>query len=160
MTCQHMTYSTGPALPFLGPCDGAEENRAAHGCVSFVDTCRHCGAQRRSNVNQCHVEDGPWDRTAAREAEAAAERLAAAKRMVAAARARLVVPLYTMIVVREGVHAWVEDDGCIETTAWHDGDVIRGSATLDELAAVAPEFLARAAEYRRAVLALDAARAA
>jgi hypothetical protein len=35
------------------------QNPAAHGNICVVDTCR-CGAQRRTNVNQIHVERGPW----------------------------------------------------------------------------------------------------
>lgn len=35
------------------------ENRAAHGAVEFVDTCR-CGARRRRLSNGRHQELGPW----------------------------------------------------------------------------------------------------
>lgn len=35
------------------------ENRAAHGNVCVVDTCR-CGAERKTNVNGRHIERGPW----------------------------------------------------------------------------------------------------
>jgi len=35
------------------------ENQAAHGNICRVDTCR-CGATRRTNINQSHVERGQW----------------------------------------------------------------------------------------------------
>lgn len=35
------------------------ENRAAHGAVCHVDTCR-CGATRETNSNGRHVERGGW----------------------------------------------------------------------------------------------------
>ncbi len=33
---------------------------ASHGCVTHVDECR-CGAIRRTEVNQQHVERGTWE---------------------------------------------------------------------------------------------------
>jgi len=45
-------------IPFFGPV-AARENKAAHGSVCVVDTCR-CGMVRRSNRNGQHVERGPW----------------------------------------------------------------------------------------------------
>lgn len=45
---------------YSGPIQGARENRAAHGNVQVIDTCS-CGATRRTNVNQGHVERGPWE---------------------------------------------------------------------------------------------------
>jgi hypothetical protein len=44
--------------PFAVPVS-RRENRAAHGCVTLVHTCR-CGAVRRLNVNGRHIEAGPW----------------------------------------------------------------------------------------------------
>lgn len=35
------------------------ENRAAHGCVEEVARCR-CGAIRRRNLNNGHVESSGW----------------------------------------------------------------------------------------------------
>ena len=35
------------------------QNQAAHGNICVIDTCR-CGAERRTNVNQNHVERGAW----------------------------------------------------------------------------------------------------
>jgi len=45
---------------FTGPVGGpGRENRAAHGGVCQVDRCA-CGAERSTNINQCHVERGQW----------------------------------------------------------------------------------------------------
>jgi len=44
--------------PFFGPV-AARENRAAHGNVCVIDTCS-CGAERRTNRNQGHLERGTW----------------------------------------------------------------------------------------------------
>ena len=38
------------------------ENRAAHGGVRLVATCK-CGAERETNVNGPHVERGRWVET-------------------------------------------------------------------------------------------------
>ena len=38
------------------------ENQAAHGNICRHDVCR-CGATRRTNINQMHVERGPWVET-------------------------------------------------------------------------------------------------
>ena len=35
-------------------------NRAAHGGVTFTETCDACGASRQVNQNQRHIEVGPW----------------------------------------------------------------------------------------------------
>ena len=39
--------------------DNRQDPRA-HGWVEYRDLCR-CGAMRRSNVNQCFEEVGPWE---------------------------------------------------------------------------------------------------
>jgi len=43
---------------FSGPVSD-RENRAAHGNICTVDTCK-CGATRRTNVNGRHIEKGQW----------------------------------------------------------------------------------------------------
>lgn len=45
---------------FSGPIPGARQNQAAHGNIVEIDTCS-CGAVRRTNVNQQHIERGPWE---------------------------------------------------------------------------------------------------
>lgn len=44
--------------PYSGPVKW-KANPAAHGNVVEIATCR-CGAERRTNINQQHVERGPW----------------------------------------------------------------------------------------------------
>lgn len=44
--------------PFVGPVV-RDQNRAAHGGVCVVETCR-CGARRATNVNGSHQEEGAW----------------------------------------------------------------------------------------------------
>jgi hypothetical protein len=43
---------------FAGPV-AERENPAAHGNIVQIDTCR-CGAERRTNINQQHIERGAW----------------------------------------------------------------------------------------------------
>lgn len=43
---------------FFGP-SSHDENRAAHGNICVIEECE-CGAERRTNVNQCHIEEGEW----------------------------------------------------------------------------------------------------
>lgn len=45
-------------MGFTGPVS-ADENRAAHGNVCLVETCK-CGDVRRTNVNGRHREVGKW----------------------------------------------------------------------------------------------------
>ena len=64
-TCQHMTYTTGPALPYDGAVAhidraGTKVNLAAHGNVRHVSTCDTCGARRSQLINGMHVETGVW----------------------------------------------------------------------------------------------------
>lgn len=54
----HRAWGESRTEPFFGPV-GRDENPAAHGGVCEVETCR-CGATRRTNVNQQHVERGQW----------------------------------------------------------------------------------------------------
>lgn len=43
---------------FTGPVS-RDENRSAHGNICQHETCR-CGAERRSNINGRHIEQGDW----------------------------------------------------------------------------------------------------
>jgi hypothetical protein len=64
---------------FSGPVS-CDENRAAHGNICEVEYCR-CGARRARNVNQCHVEQEPWDlpiRVAHEHSDACNRRMSAA----------------------------------------------------------------------------------
>lgn len=69
--CTHEHTTAGVDRGFAGPVvTGDRENRAAHGCVTYTETCDRCGAQRQTNQNQCHLERGSWGPSRAeREAE-------------------------------------------------------------------------------------------
>ena len=63
MAHRHAAQSTSHR-PYFGPVTGDlsgyyRQNSMAHGNVTRVDRCR-CGAERRTNVNQGHVERGRW----------------------------------------------------------------------------------------------------
>ena len=60
MTCKHSHLKTGPDRCFSGPVRVTDQNPAAHGNVTYTETCTDCGAERSVNVNQCHVEEGEW----------------------------------------------------------------------------------------------------
>lgn len=60
MNCQHTRTESGRDYGFRGAIPDAEENPAAHGCITYTETCLSCGARRGINQNQCHVEIGPW----------------------------------------------------------------------------------------------------
>lgn len=85
--CKHDRHEITNEVCFTGPIAGADENRAAHGNVTWTHTCSDCGAERDQNVNQWHVETGPWgvSRAERDRAEAAQKRAArqAAERVLA-----------------------------------------------------------------------------
>lgn len=59
--CVHMSTHVTRTTGFTGPVAyGDDENPAAHGCVRDDEVCDDCGATRAVNVNQRHVEEGPW----------------------------------------------------------------------------------------------------
>lgn len=61
MTCKHRETVAGNDRPFAGSVAApGHENPAAHGNISYEETCSRCGATRRLNLNQRHVEYGPW----------------------------------------------------------------------------------------------------
>lgn len=74
MNCAHVTTATGRERCFSGPVytpPYTEENRAAHGCVAYTETCDGCGAERFWNCNGAHMERSAWGLSAAeREARA------------------------------------------------------------------------------------------
>lgn len=41
-----------------------EENRAAHGSITYTEECSICGSRRQVNQNGRHFEYGPWGETA------------------------------------------------------------------------------------------------
>lgn len=44
---------------FTGPVNNDERNEAADGNITRIERCA-CGAERRTNINQRHVESGEW----------------------------------------------------------------------------------------------------
>jgi len=60
LQCAHRA-ETWATRPFEGPVykPVGDERPAAHGNVTLVETCR-CGAERRTNVNGRHAEQGSW----------------------------------------------------------------------------------------------------
>lgn len=36
-------------------------NPASHGNITVTQTCKDCGTYRRINVNNRHIEKGPWN---------------------------------------------------------------------------------------------------
>ena len=62
-TCKHLRTEDGPERCYSGSVavhPYTAENRAAHGCVTWVETCLECGAERAVNGNYGHREYGPW----------------------------------------------------------------------------------------------------
>jgi hypothetical protein len=61
--CSHANTTTGQMYGYTGSVAKhpyTHENRAAHGAVTYTETCQLCGAQRRVNSNGRHQEYSPW----------------------------------------------------------------------------------------------------
>jgi hypothetical protein len=70
MSCAHARVVHGKHYSFAVPVNTGgvtEENRAAHGGVSYDEICVECKAVRRVNRNGRHFECSAWVRPAARE---------------------------------------------------------------------------------------------
>ena len=62
MTCTHTHTKSGEHYGFSAPiADAADQNPAAHGGVTYTETCRDCGAHREVNANGVHHEYGRWE---------------------------------------------------------------------------------------------------
>lgn len=59
MICKHRNTTCGRDRCFTGPVS-RDENRAAHGNMTYTVTCDDCGAQQDVNQNQGFFERGPW----------------------------------------------------------------------------------------------------
>ena len=46
---------------YSGPVQGSTPNEAAHVNIVRIDVCL-CGAERHTNINGLHVEQGEWSR--------------------------------------------------------------------------------------------------
>lgn len=63
--CKHENTKAGPDYCYSGSVavePYTHENRAAHGGVSYEETCLDCGAVRSVNTNRWHKEVSPWNR--------------------------------------------------------------------------------------------------
>lgn len=60
-THRHRPVTESKPLPFCGPVNPTSPNRAAHGGVRYVQTCK-CGATRELLCNWGQHEYGPWRR--------------------------------------------------------------------------------------------------
>jgi hypothetical protein len=52
--------TSGPDRCFVGPVSRRDENPAAHGGITYTQTCEVCRAERRVNANGMHFEHGDW----------------------------------------------------------------------------------------------------
>jgi len=65
--CQHNDTKTGTPYCYMGSVAEypyTHENRAAHGSVTYRETCRACGARRQVNHNGVHRECSTWSMSA------------------------------------------------------------------------------------------------
>jgi len=61
MTCKHTTSTAGTHYGYVGPVSLPQyQNPAAHGGVTYTETCNDCGATRRVNSTGRHREVGRW----------------------------------------------------------------------------------------------------
>jgi hypothetical protein len=80
MTCKHTATATGPETGYsnsVATPGRTDENRAAHGCITYTETCSDCGAARRVNQNQLHIEVSAWGPSIAEQRAADAARAGA-----------------------------------------------------------------------------------
>ena len=144
VTCAHTEWTVTDTHGFAGPVS-ADENRAAHGNVCNTERCCRCGAERRTNVNQWHREEGRWGPTLAdRRAAATAARRAAREAL------RLVRPI-TLVSASSGQRVTLRLDG----EGMLCGDALPG--VVASAASSQPEWLAAAQAARRAVVAAESA---
>jgi hypothetical protein len=60
LACRHRHYLSED-YGYTGPVS-VNQNPAAHGNITRVDTCQACGAVRRTNINGGHTETSGWKR--------------------------------------------------------------------------------------------------
>lgn len=145
--CNHSISTTVRTDPFFGPVHDPKlgtENRAAHGCVTDLDECTDCGAQRWVNRNGVHTEYGPWSPSRPERQAAAAE--ASKRRAAAFATAPTPVNmLYRGIVVE----VQLDSDGFIAVSSTR----ALSQKEQDTVAAILPiAWIAAACRCRQAVL--------
>lgn len=111
MACHHARTREGERYAFTGSVCGprGEENRAAHGCVTYTETCVSCGAERGINVNQVHYEYGEWGPSASERRRAILSKPSWQRGPIA---------LYTLQAGDRGVEVERRVAGKSETIAW------------------------------------------
>lgn len=137
-TCKHEhTHQYGDDRTFVFPVavhPYTDENRAAHGGISWTEECNACGARRAVNQNQAHIEVGPWGLP--RIEREAAEEQAKAKREAEAQRARDEAD--TEAVAGRVSHLWVDArDVSLVVVTMRDGE--RKFISVADLAAAAAQ---------------------
>lgn len=63
--CRHRSKIDGVYRGYTSPVftpGKTDENRGAHGAVTYTETCDACGMQRRINSNGRHTEFSAWFR--------------------------------------------------------------------------------------------------
>ena len=138
--CPHTSSQVGPDYCFSGAIYGAEEDRRAHGGITYREECA-CGARREVNANGGWYEIGPWGPTRS-------EREAEARRLTLAASAAVAsVPPLSRCDGEE--RTWLDAEGYIVSVP----AISRGEASR-----LPAEWLASAQRARRAVVVAEAAR--
>jgi hypothetical protein len=64
MACRHTSTVESEPTGYTGPVytpGWTEEERRAHGAITFTETCVHCYRTRRVNANGRHVEHSKWE---------------------------------------------------------------------------------------------------
>lgn len=137
-TCKHeRTHQHGDDRAFVFPVAVSpytEENRAAHGGISWTEECDKCGSRRAVNQNQHHIEVGPWglprierEAAEAREAEARCAQEQADAKFVAARVTHLWVDVRdesrVVVTMRDGARVEVKiADAASAATQPDNGD--------------------------------------
>lgn len=157
MRCEHKHTRTGEAHGFTGSVARppyTEQNPAAHGGVTFTETCLMCGARRQLNRNGMHEERGTWGPSEAERERSAAQRKLIAEGSLRVARAAA-LKLGPVTFVRAGqeIEVWIDDEGFLCASGAPHTD--------EDLAAAArshPAMLETARALRAAHIAVEAVR--
>lgn len=133
-TCKHTQTVDGTDYGYTGSVavhPYTDENRAAHGCITFSQTCRVCGAERAVNANQGHREYSPWGPSAA-ERERAERRAAYEARRASEDHEDALIRQHQVRILRTGQYVvqvsvdgravWAERNE-IEAAADQSGDL-------------------------------------
>lgn len=153
--CKHTRTTAGQTLGYswsVAVPPYTAENRAAHGGITFTEECDDCGARRKVNQNQRHVEVSPWGESRAVRAqraeiarEKANDQMAEAERAIAAVEPLIVthesgrtatvsIDAEGMLVV-EGAE-WSEVKTALSRSAWLDQAKVARQAVVEARRAI------------------------